>query len=207
MLIPLATLNAIAAGEITLAFRRWDRARVRAGTRLRTAIGLVEVASVERVSLSSITAQQARLAGFATKTRLREFLAGREGDIFRVELRPAGPDPRVALRERDSLSEVEVEAILARLAAMDRSSNQEPWTLRFLELIGQRPAVRAPDLAESVGWETPVFKRYVRKLKELGLTESLEVGYRLSPRGTVVLSAARKSVKTAKREAAHKLAT
>ena len=27
------------------------------------------------------------------------------------------------------------------------------------------------------------FKRNVRKLKELGLTESLEVGYRLSPRG------------------------
>jgi hypothetical protein len=27
------------------------------------------------------------------------------------------------------------------------------------------------------------FKTNVRKLKELGLTESLEVGYRLSPRG------------------------
>jgi len=29
----------------------------------------------------------------------------------------------------------------------------------------------------------------VRKLKELGLTESLEVGYRLSPRGVAVLRA------------------
>jgi hypothetical protein len=77
---------------------------------------------------------------------------------------------------------------LDRLAAMDR---QQPWTRRFLELIEQRPAVRAPDLAASVGWETVVFKRYMRKLKELGLTESLEVGYRLSPRGAVVLSAAR----------------
>ena len=31
------------------------------------------------------------------------------------------------------------------------------------------------------------FKRDVRKLKELGLTESLEVGYRIAPRGRTVL--------------------
>lgn len=31
------------------------------------------------------------------------------------------------------------------------------------------------------------FKPRVRQLKELGLTESLEVGYRLSPRGRAVL--------------------
>jgi hypothetical protein len=43
--------------------------------------------------------------------------------------------------------------------------------------------VRAPDLAARMGRETLPFKRDVRKLKELGLTESLEVGYRLSPRG------------------------
>ncbi|HEX6682608.1 MAG TPA: hypothetical protein VF062_07410 [Candidatus Limnocylindrales bacterium] len=190
MLIPVATLHAIAAGEVTLAFRRWDRARVKAGTRLRTAIGLVEVTSVQRVTLSAITGQDARLAGFPTKAELRRFLLGKEGDIFRVELRPAGADPRIALRGQSDLSEAEVKAILDRLAAMDHASGREPWTLRFLELIGQRPAVRAPDLAESVGWETPVFKRYVRKLKELGLTESLEIGYRLSPRGAVVLAAA-----------------
>ena len=34
-----------------------------------------------------------------------------------------------------------------------------------------------------------MFKTDVRKLKELGLTESLEVGYRLSPRGEAVLRA------------------
>ena len=192
MLIPVATLRGIAAGEITCAFRRWDRARVKVGTRLRTAVGLVEVTSVDRVSLSSITAEQARMAGHATKAQLREFLLGRQGAIFRIGLRPAGPDPRIALRQDDAPSDVEVERIVGRLAVMDRSSNREPWTRRFLELIEQRPAVRAPDLAASVGWETPVFKRYVRKLKELGLTESLEVGYRLSPRGAVVLAAVRK---------------
>jgi predicted transcriptional regulator len=52
-----------------------------------------------------------------------------------------------------------------------------------LGLIAERPATRAPDLAASLGRETAPFKADVRKLKELGLTESLEVGYRLSPRG------------------------
>jgi hypothetical protein len=36
--------------------------------------------------------------------------------------------------------------------------------------------------------DTPGFKRRVRQLKELGLTESLETGYRLSPHGERVLS-------------------
>jgi hypothetical protein len=47
--------------------------------------------------------------------------------------------------------------------------------------------VRAADLAASVGREKHPFKLDVRKLKELGLTESLEVGYRLSPRGRAVM--------------------
>jgi hypothetical protein len=35
--------------------------------------------------------------------------------------------------------------------------------------------------------EKAPFKANVRKLKGLGLTESLEIGYRLSPRGRAVL--------------------
>jgi hypothetical protein len=191
MLIPMTTLHAIAAGEVTVAFRRWDRARVKAGTQLRTAIGLVEVTSVEPVKLGSVTAAQAKLAGFGSRQALHDFLNRKpQGTIFRIELRPAGADPRIALRGDDDLSDVEISTILERLAAMDRSSGRQPWTLPFLRLIAERPAVRAPDLAESVGWETVVFKRYVRRLKELGLTESLEIGYRLSPRGRVVLAAA-----------------
>jgi hypothetical protein len=48
--------------------------------------------------------------------------------------------------------------------------------------------VRAGDLAPTQGQEKLTFKRDVRKLKELGLTESLEVGYRLSARGRTVLT-------------------
>jgi predicted transcriptional regulator len=56
-----------------------------------------------------------------------------------------------------------------------------------LKLIREWPARRAPELAEMAGMETTPFKRNIRKLKELGLTESLEVGYRISPRGQAVV--------------------
>jgi hypothetical protein len=42
-----------------------------------------------------------------------------------------------------------------------------------------------------VGQEKEAFKVNVRKLKNLGLTESLERGYRLAPRGARVLAALR----------------
>jgi len=58
-----------------------------------------------------------------------------------------------------------------------------------LAAIRDRPETRAAELARDVGWERDSFKVHVRKLKNLGLTESLEVGYRLSPRGMVVLGA------------------
>jgi hypothetical protein len=62
-----------------------------------------------------------------------------------------------------------------------------PWTIATLRLIGDRPGVRAGDLAAAAGRERHPFKTDVRKLKELGLTESLEVGYRLSSRGRALL--------------------
>jgi hypothetical protein len=46
----------------------------------------------------------------------------------------------------------------------------------------------AADIAASIGREKLPFKADVRKLKELGLTESLDVGYRLSPRGRAFLA-------------------
>ena len=55
-----------------------------------------------------------------------------------------------------------------------------PWTASTLRLVADNPEVRAADLAESVGRDRDSFKTDVRKLKNLGLTESLLVGYRIS---------------------------
>ena len=188
MLLRRAVLEAIRDGRVDLAFRRWKRPRVLAGTRMRTALGLVEVIGVEVVERGAITEADARRAGHRSAGELLEMLDSRdEGEIHRVELRWAGADPRVELRERDDLSSEELDQIAARLERLDHASRRGPWTRTTLELIRDRPEVRAPDLAESLGLETHPFKRDVRKLKELGLTESLEIGYRLSPRGRAVL--------------------
>jgi hypothetical protein len=56
-----------------------------------------------------------------------------------------------------------------------------------LRLIAANPGRRAPDLARRRGLDTRPFKIDVRTLKALGLTESLAVGYRLSPRGRAYL--------------------
>ena len=182
MLFPLTTLRAIEAGEVTLAFRRWRRPTVRAGGTLRTRVGVLAIESVEPVFEQAITDADARRAGAAGRD---ELIAGLrpEGTLYRIEFRLAGPDPRIALRERADMDAGERAVIDARLARLDAASRHGPWTARVLELIARRPATRAPDLAAELGRETAPFKADVRKLKELGLTESLERGYRLSPRG------------------------
>jgi hypothetical protein len=187
MMIRPDELSAIKRGEIDLAFRRWDRPRVKVGTLLRTAVGLLEVTSVEQVASSALRAEDARRAGAPTLGALKEALAHRpDRPVFRVGLRYAGADPRETLRESIP-DEEEIEAILTWLDRLDRASAVGPWTRATLAIIDRSPGVRAPELAAELGRETQEWKRDVRKLKEKGLTESLAIGYRLSPRGEAVV--------------------
>lgn len=189
MMIRPAELAAIKAGTVDLAFRRWARARVVVGTRMRTAVGVVEVTSVEQVSVASLRAEDARRAGASSLAALKEALSARSSDpAWRIGLTYAGPDPREALRA--SVPDAgEIAAINARLDRLDAASSYGAWTRATLDLIDRFPTVRAPDLAAQVGRETADFKKDVRKLKELGLTESLAIGYLLSPRGEAVVDA------------------
>ncbi len=58
----------------------------------------------------------------------------------------------------------------------------------MLAQIADRPGVVSTELAETLSWERADFKLHVRRLKGLGLTISLEVGYRISPRGAAYLA-------------------
>lgn len=187
MLIRPADLVRIRDGEIDLAFRRWQRPRVLVGTRMRTVVGLIEVTSVEQVH--DVTAVEAARAGATREELVRLMAAKAPQPIWRIGLRYAGADPRIALRNDADLGAAELGDLTARLDRLDRASRSGPWTRQVLALIAANPARRAPDLAASLGRETQPFKRDVRKLKELGLTESLDVGYRISPRGQALLDA------------------
>jgi hypothetical protein len=187
MLLAADDLAAIRDGRVDLAFRRWRRPSVKAGTQLRTPAGIVEVIAVACVDEAEITDDDARRAGANDRAALLRRLARYpDGDLYRIALRPAGDDPRVALR--DQIPD-DPAPLLARLARLDRASATGPWTGAILALIGAHEGRRAADLAAQLGRETIAFKRDVRKLKELGLTESLDVGYRLSARGRTVLAA------------------
>ncbi|MGF0115902.1 hypothetical protein ACQFYA_06180 [Promicromonospora sp. Marseille-Q5078] len=189
MLLDARTLRGLADGTVDHTYRRWSVVRVRPGSTMRTRVGVVEVTAVDAVPLAAVDDADARLAGFRSGEAARAWIEKRgEGDLYRVGLRLAGPDPRVALRAEDDLDAAAVDAIGARLARMDRAA-PEPWTRAYLELVAARPAVVARTLAEGLGTERDAFKVRVRRLKELGLTESLDVGYRLSPRGRAYLAA------------------
>jgi hypothetical protein len=179
-------------GTITVTVRRWKRSQAIAGHRYRTGAGIIEVDAVDVVDPTALTDGDAASAGFASADELRAQLRGDAGSpVYRIAFHLVGePDPRAVLAEDDGLSPADVESISHRLRRLDRASRRGPWTAATLAIIDARPAVRAGDLAESLGRDLPTFKLDVRKLKNLGLTISLERGYRLSPRGAAYLAAA-----------------
>jgi hypothetical protein len=184
-----ADRDGAARGDITVAFRRWSAPRVRAGRVYRTNAGRLEVDAVTVISESGIDDADARRAGRESAEAARAALRGDPADpLFRIAFhRARGPDLRAALAASGALDAEEREAIRRRLERLDRSSRHGAWTAATLRSIADRPGTRAADLAAAMQRETLPFKRDVRKLKELGLTISLERGYELSPRGRAYL--------------------
>ncbi len=183
MILRQKVLEGIRSGTINVAFRRWTRPTVKSGGTLLTAIGQLAIRSVTQIDPSEITEDDSINAGFPDRDSLLAELDYRtDGEVYRIELGELLPDPRIALRAKpmDADSHAEVKRALARL---DERSSTGPWTMETLRVIETHPEVRAVELARMLGQERDPFKTNVRKLKRLGLTESLEIGYRISPRG------------------------
>ena len=177
----------IRAGTVTRSYRVWKKPQARVGGRYNLhPDGVIEVTAISRVSPADITDEEAVAAGFADAARLRRFL-GTPLEVVLVEFDYLGAG-LTGQPERDRLASTELDILLGKLMKMDARSSA-PWTAEVLAAIARNPGRRAGDLAVSFDWDTPTFKRQVRKLKALGLTRSLEVGYQLSERGEQVLSA------------------
>jgi predicted transcriptional regulator len=69
----------------------------------------------------------------------------------------------------------------------DSNSKYGSWTIQVLQNIAGHPGTPAAEITASVDADKSWLKFQIRNLKELGSTESLSLGYRLSPRGKVVL--------------------
>lgn len=183
------------SGAITLTYRRWQKPHVKPRGRYRChPIGVLEVDAIDLVTVKSITADEAKRAGFDSRDALLAYLAelGPVDDateVYRVELHHGGDGDRVELALADKLSTDDVETIRGKLARMDKDG---AWTAKTLSLIDKHPRIAASKLAAKVGRATLPFKTDVRKLKKLGLTQSFEVGYEISPRGRAYLGASKK---------------
>lgn len=191
MLLNRATAEGIAAGTITLVLRRWDAPRAKAGGTQRTQCGTIRIDAVaEFPGDHHVTDHQARAAGYPDATAARADLDRRPArHVYVISVSHLGADERITLAADDDLDADDIAALTARLDRWDAAGATGPWTRQYLELIAANEAVRAPDLAARLGLDTVRFKRRVRQLKGLGLTISLDVGYRLSPRGRAFLAA------------------
>ena len=206
------------SGAITLTFRRWQKPHVRPGGRYRChPIGVLEVDAVDLIRVSEIDEDAARRSGFESRDALLAYMRagpggplrattrvhrvalhhGGDGDrvaialdettsVYRVALHHGGDGDRVELALEATLAKADVAAIKAKLARLDRTTR---WTAKTLAIIAKHPRVAASKLAAKLGRETLPFKIDVRKLKKLGLTQSFEVGYEISPRGRAYLAA------------------
>ena len=192
MLIKDEVIEKIKSGEITVLFRRWSRPGAKAGGTQMTQGGVIGIDEVEVVTEEGITDADARSAGYPSRDKLLSGLSYRDDPIYRIRVRYAGEDPRIALRENDELDDTELKEVIGKLAKLDKNSKRGDWTQEYLQLIQDMPNTHSGMLADYLGISIPEFKPWVRKLKALGLTESLHPGYRLSPRGEKVLEELRR---------------
>ena len=192
MLFSAAAWPGLADGSITVTFRTWTRPQAKAGGRYRIAGMLLEATDVREVEVGTLTDTDAVAAGEIDLPTLLQRLKNPSPDsrVWRVGLRYVGIDDRVELRIDDRLTNDDIAALRTRLDQLDGSAGG-PWTRTTLRLIENYPGVVSTALARHTGLERPAFKLNVRKLKEMGLTESLDTGYRLSPRGEALLRAIR----------------
>ena len=176
----------VTKGEITVSYRLWRSAKVKAGKSYRTPLGTIAIDDVQVIPAAMIARRDVRLTGCKSIAEIRD-LAGEHTKthvaddtlLHRVQFRFLGdvaPAP-AATRPLD------LEELAMRLAKMDQRSPRGAWTQAVLISIADQPRTPARILCAQLDWERLDFKSHVRKLKALGLTISHEVGYELSEAG------------------------
>lgn len=180
MLFPQRLWAGLADGTITVAFRRWKRPTIKAGGTLQTPGGLLGIDELTPIQPDDVTDDDARAAGYANRDHALSDLRP-DGTLYRIRFHRVGDDPRTELRLDDHLDPDALADVRAKLRRLD-------WAVPTLRLIADNPATVSTTLAATAEVERQQFKLRVRRLKALGLTESLEIGYRLSPRGRAFLT-------------------
>lgn len=188
MLFKQKVLEGLKSGNISLAFRKWERASVKKGTVIKTAIGLIAVIDVEEIHQRELLLEDAVSAGYEQLEPLIKELNKNNGKLYKISITYAGEDPRIPLREKVDLSGKEFAILKKQVERLDQYSRNGHWTIKVLQTIKENPRLRAVDLALKTGKSKEWLKLNIRKLKNLGLTISHDTGYTLSPLGEFFLS-------------------
>ncbi len=175
----------IVSGELTATLRTWKRCQASVGGQYNIPpYGAIEVSDIHETPLEAVDAETLGRAGYATvdaaATRLK---IPATQSVYVIVFRYLGKDP---VKQPDT-GQADTDSLAAITAKLQRMDMRRSWTRATLALIAENPGTRAGDLAPEVNQDLATFKRNVRKLKALGLTESLETGYRLSARGRQLL--------------------
>ena len=182
--------EAVATGQITVTLRLWKRLHAKVGGQYTVGSVVIEVDAIEMIPFHAVTKRDMKLAGASTKDALRERAAhaGPIDDdtlVYRIEFHVVGAKPTEVAAPFD---DEHVALVNTKLDAMDARSKTGAWTRATLRLIGENEGMVSTDLAAQMQRPRMEFKADVRKLKALGFTESLEVGYRLTPLGRRIAS-------------------
>ncbi|MBE8722496.1 ASCH domain-containing protein [Sphingobacterium pedocola] len=189
MLFKEIHLQGIKSGKINLAFRKWQKASVKIGSLLHTSVGLVEILNIEVVNEIDVTDNDASDAGFADKKQLlKSFTSSSTGKIFKISVSYHSADPRIKLRQQTELLEQQFENLRKKLERLDNYSKQGYWTGKILLTIKHNPNLHAVGIAKLTGFKKEWLKLNIRKLKNMGLTISHNIGYEISPLGEHFLS-------------------
>ncbi len=185
-----ADIERVSAGELTVTWRLWKRAHVKVGRAYPAGHGAVVIEDVRRVRVADVTDADAEQAGLTDAQSLIDLVGtrkrtrvSRETVLHRVQFHYVPQPP--------ARPELLLPEVARRLARLDAASPRGPWTLAVLGLIEANRGVVARLLAAEMGLHTGSFKALVRKLKGLGLTESLSIGYELSELGQTYLDSIR----------------
>ncbi len=172
----------IRSGDITMTIRAWQKPQATPGKEYKLgASERIAVTAVDPMALSEIRLRDAKASGFSSTDALVEMLRKQSGrkltvrsKVYRVRFRYAG-------ERRDDAPSYSRDELNAKLDRMGE------WSRKILKLIAENPGVSSAILAKQMGRERLSFKADVRKLKRLGLTRSLDVGYELIRAGRSML--------------------
>ena len=130
---------------------------------------------IHETRLDDITPALARRCGFNSLVDLLKTAKHGAGErVFVIDFHYDGKASARPKPATDVVSVEELVKLAQRLDAMDRRAKNGAWTQATLRAIEARPGVLAAKLARALGRPRDEFKRDVRKLKNLGLTFSLE---------------------------------